>query len=165
MGYPRRRVPDLAVDLAVYAALAAELADATADRAAALARHGLDEDGWEAIDDAWQARLSACADDDDGDGVPALVLAHAEAFGRAHRARAGEGLGVTLGAGGVVVGGVLSFERFLELARAMKRGTDLAMLLRRMGVRLEDYLAAQAHWTARMLEDEALAERFRQALR
>jgi hypothetical protein len=139
-------------DLEAYASLAAELSDPRVDRAAALAARGLDEDRWDAIDDAWQARLSEAdaAGAEEDDGVPALVVAHAEAFARAQRAR---------------VQDVLPFERFVEAARAFTRGEDLAAALKRLELTLDAYLRAQAHWTAEMIADDALAERFRQAIR
>ena len=143
---------DLTRELEAYAALAAALAAPGADRAALLAEHGLDEEGWDALDDAWQARLSEADSDevDDTLGVPKLLAAYAEAFSRAQR-----GLSP----------GLLSFERFLEAAREMMRGTDMATVLKRLGLSLEEYLRGQAHWTARMLEDGDLAARFRQAMR
>jgi hypothetical protein len=144
-------MPDLADDLDAYVTLAAELADRRVDRDAALAAAGLTDDDWEAIDDAWQARLSAAEAEAEGsDGIPPLVAAHAEAFARAQRARAG---------------GVLPFERFATAARELRRGGDLSSTLRRLDLTLATYLAAQAHWTARMLEDEELARRFEHAIR
>ncbi|WP_437681539.1 hypothetical protein [Sorangium sp. So ce131] len=142
---------DPARDVEAFATLAAQLADPSADRAALLAAHGLDEDGWEALDDAWQARLSEADEGDDEEaGVPPLVVAFAEAFARAQRARARS---------------ELSFERFLEAARAMRRGTDMATVLSRLDMTLEDYLSAQQRWTAAMLEDEELLSRFQRAMR
>jgi len=144
-------MPDLAADVEAYAALAAELADLRTDRAAVLAAHGLDEDAWDALDERWQDRLSAAEEaHGDADGVPPLVAAHAEAFVRAQRARVRE---------------VLPFERFLAATRALRRGGDLAATLKRLDLTLETYLAAQAHWTARVLEDEALAARFDEAMK
>ena len=145
---------DVSRDLEAYAALAAELADPRVDRAAVLAARGLDEERWNTIDDAWQVRLSEADEGDVGDdetgGIPPLIAAHAEAFARAQRAR---------------VRGVLPFERFLEAAREMKRGTDLSTALKRLDLSLDAYLHAQAHWTAEMLADEGLAARFQRAMR
>jgi len=142
MADPRR-------DVSAYAALAAALAAPGADRAALLSEHGLDEEAWDALDDAWQSRLSEAQGDDDL-GVPALLTAYAEAFSRAQRERSPA---------------LLSFERFLEAAREMKRGSDMATLLKRLDISLEAYLRAQAHWTAKMLEDDELAARFQRAMR
>lgn len=142
---------DLSDDVELYAALSAELADIRADRAAILAARGLTEDAWDAIDEAWQDRLSAAeAEALDSDGVPPLVARHAEAFARAQRSRAGA---------------VLPFERFVSAVRELRRGGDLASALRRLDLTLDVYLAAQAHWTSRMLEDEELSARFTRALR
>jgi hypothetical protein len=140
---------DLRNDLEAYATLAAELADPRVDRRAVLLARGLDEDAWEALDDAWQARLEA-ADAADDDGVPPLIAAHAEAFARAQRARVGE---------------ILPFERFVAAARELRRGGDLASTLRRLELTLDTYLAAQGHWTARLLEDEELSDRFDRAMK
>lgn len=141
---------DPARDVEAFAMLAAQLSDPSADRAAILAEHGLDEERWEALDDAWQARFSEAEDDDSEEvGVPPLVASYAEAFARAQRARARS---------------ALSFERFLEAARAMKRGTDMATVLSRLDLTLEDYLSAQQRWTAAMLEDEELMARFQRAM-
>ncbi|APR79220.1 Hypothetical protein A7982_04567 [Minicystis rosea] len=134
-----------------YATLAAELSDPRVDRSAVLAEHGLDEDAWEVIDDTWQARLSEADDAEaDDDRVPALIAAHAEAFARAQRARVRE---------------VLPFDRFVTAARELRKGGDLASTLRRLELTLDTYLAAQAHWTQRLLEDEELAARFDRAMR
>jgi hypothetical protein len=143
-------MPDLSQDVAAYAALAAALSDPNADREALLAAHGLDEDTWDALDEAWQDRLSeADAGDDETEGVPALVAAYAEAFARAHTARARS---------------ELPFERFLEAARAMRRGVDMTTVLKRLDLTLEDFLSAERRWTQAMLADEALAARFRRAM-
>jgi hypothetical protein len=142
---------DLAGDLDAYAAFALALADPNGDRGALLAARGLTEEAWEAIDDAWQARLSGAeADAANASGVPAFAAAFAEAFARAQRARART---------------EVSFDRFVEATRAMQRGTEMATVLKRLDLTLDDFLAEQARWTAAMLIDDALAERFRRALR
>lgn len=140
---------DLRSDVEAYAALAAALASPGTDRAALLASRGLDEETWNALDDAWQTRLSEAQDEDEL-GVPALLSAYAEAFSRAQRERSPA---------------LLSFERFLEASREMKRGTDMASILKRLDVTLEDYLRSQAHWTATMIGDAELAARFQRAMR
>ncbi len=142
MADPRR-------DVEAYAAIAAALSSPGANRAAILSAHGFDEEAWNALDDVWQDRLSQAQDEDDL-GVPALLSAYAEAFSRAQRGRSPA---------------LLSFERFLDAAREMKRGSDMATILKRLDLSLEDYLRAQAHWTARMLDDPELAARFQRAMR
>lgn len=144
----RAQIP--ANDVQAYAALGAALADTSADREAVLATHGLDEAGWEAIEEAWQHRFDA-ADEAHGEaeGIPPLLAAYAEAFARAQATRGGA---------------VMPFERFVEVARAFARGDDAQGLLRRFGTTLEEYLGAQRDWTARMLEDSELAGRFEKAM-
>lgn len=138
---------DLSTDLEAYATLAAGLADPAADRRSLLAAHGLDEAGWEALDEAWQTRIFAAEDDDAG--VPALLAAYSAAFARAQQARAHR---------------EIPFERFLEATLALRRGTDMTTLLARLELSLDELLAAQARWTAAMLADEALAARFERAV-
>ena len=141
---------DPARDIEAYAELSAALVGPSVDRAALLAAHGLDEARWEALDDAWQARLAA-EDDAAVEGMPPLLAAYAEAFARAQRAR--------------IQGTVLTFDRFVEVVRALRHGGDAAATLQRLGVTFASYLASQQHWMTRMMEDEALAERFRRLMR
>jgi hypothetical protein len=116
-----------------------------------LAAHALDEDAFQALEDRWLARLSEAEDaHGDRDGVPPLVLAHAEAFARAQRQQAGE---------------LLPFERYLEITRALQRGRDVATVLERFSLDLATYLNSHQHWTAALATDAALAEAFRRGLR
>lgn len=138
----------LTMDVRAYATLSARLAEPDADRAALLAEHGLDEDGWDEIDDAWQARLSEAEDAvGDEDAVPLLVKEHAEAFAQAQAAR-------------VSPGEPLSLERFVEITLDVQRGQDTQHVLKRHGTTLHDYLRAQQHWLKKMMGDDALAARF-----
>lgn len=141
--------PD-AFDVAAYATLTANLADPTRDRAADLSAHGLDEDGWAEVDRTWQARLSR-AMDDDADGVPPLVVAYAAAF---DRARAAQRVGRA----------VISIERFADAVREIQRRGDPLAALAQLGITLEELVRANEHWTRRMLEDDALLERYRSRL-
>ncbi len=138
---------DLTRDLDAYATLAARLADPAADRGALLGEHGLDEDAWEAIDDAWQAQIFAVEDDDPG--VPARIAAYSDAFARAQQGGARR---------------AISFDRFLDAVRALRRGSDMTTVLARLDLTLDELLAAQRRWTAIMLADEALAARFERAM-
>ncbi len=160
-------MPDLSEDLEAFAAVSAAVALAGLERDAALRAHGLDEASWQALEDAWQARFDAEPDDevdldlDDARlesadleahaGPPALLTRFAEAFARAQRALSSRD--------------VSSFDDFLEVTRAIRRGDDLRALLERKGLTLADFLRAQREHTARMLEDDELAERFRRAIR
>ncbi|MEP7119454.1 MAG: hypothetical protein ABJE95_00870 [Byssovorax sp.] len=144
------RTQDPADNVDAYASLGAALADPSADREEVLATNGLDETGWEMIEEIWQGRFDA-ADEAHGEapGIPPLVVAHAEAFARVQATRGGAGV---------------PFERFVELARSFARGDDAQGLLRRFGTTLEEYLGAQRKWTGRMLEDAELAGRFEKAM-
>lgn len=144
-------MPDPREDLEAWVTLSVELADPTVDREAALRAHGLDDDAWEALDDDWQARLSAAEEADDSDGVPPLVAAHAEAFARAQMAR--------------TQGPPLDFATFVEVTRAIARQPDIAAVLRRFDITLERLLLSQGHWTKRMMEDPELEKRFDEARR
>jgi hypothetical protein len=140
------------MDVKAYAALSARLAEPDADRAALLGEHGLDEDGWEEIDDAWQARLSEAADAiGDEDALPPLVQEHAEAFARAQAERAAAGAPLTL-------------ERFIEITLDIKRGHDVQHALKRNGTSLQDYLRAEQHWLKKMMENPSLQAQFHKAM-
>jgi hypothetical protein len=138
------------LDIRAYAALAASLATGDRPRAAILAAQGLDEAGWEALDRHHQAELSR-AIDDDGDGVPPLVAAYAEAFAAA---RARSTRAATL----------LTIERFGDATREIQRTGDPTAALARLGIALDDFLRANEHWTARMMTDADLLRRFRARL-
>jgi hypothetical protein len=138
-------------EVAEYAELAATLADPACDREAVLAARGLDEDGWTALDRDFQDRLGR-AMDAEGDGVPPLVAAYAEAFARARAAQNRDRP-------------VISLERFADATREIQvRGEPLPALAQH-GLTLEEYLRANEHWTQRMLADPALVARFRARLR
>ena len=142
----------LTTDVRAYAALSVRLAEPDADRAAILAEHGLDEDGWDAIDDAWQERLSEAVDAmGDEETVPFLVKEHAEAFAAAQAAR-------------TRAGDPMPMERFVEVTLDIQRGQDVQHVLQRNGTTLHDYLRAQQHWLKKMMEDADLARRFEQAM-
>lgn len=139
------------VDVVAYARLSVALAQPDADREAILADHGLDEDGWQRIDDAWTERL-AQADEAHGDrdGVPPLVLAHANAFAAAQRERAGA---------------LLTFDRYVEITRALQRGRDIAAVLERFSIDLATYLNTHQHFTLALATDPELAAAFRRGMR
>jgi len=142
----------LATDVRAYATLAVRLAEPDCDRAAILAENDLDEDAWDALDDQWQARLSAAVDEiGEDDSVPLLVKEHADAFAAAQAAR-------------VRPGPPLSFERFVEITHEIQRGHDIQHVLKRSGTTLHDYLRAEQHWLHVMMDDPALQERFHRAM-
>lgn len=138
------------INLDAYARLAVGLGCAGSRRDALLASHGLDESRWQAIDDLWQTRLSDALDaiEDDEATVPPLVAAYARAM---ECAQSGESQ-------------VMAFARFVEATRVARAGGELGNALERLGVTIDDYLRANRHYTQAMMEDDALAERFRRAL-
>jgi hypothetical protein len=136
------------LDIEAYAAVMAELAAAGDARSEVLARRGLDEDQWDALDSEWQARLSEALDDE-GDGVPALVARYAAAYEAAQRA----------------LGDPLPLEQFARVTRLLQATGDMQAALAREGVTLSDYIRSSEHWSRRMTEDPAEARRFKDALR
>lgn len=150
---PYRGEPDEArgpEDVAAYGAIAGALAAGRRPRAEVLAEHGLDEEMWQGIDDAWQAMLSvaitACEV-----GVPPLLTAYAEAFALAQRAEAQPAL--------------LSLERYVEATRALERSNgEIAAAMKNVGVTLDEFLRANEHWARRMIADPELARRFAELL-
>jgi hypothetical protein len=141
---------DLVQDIEAYAELSALLADPKVDRAALLETYGLDENRWDALDDTWQARISA-AEDANPNGMSSLLAKYAEGFARARRARSRDP--------------ILTFDRFLEVVRALRHGGDVGATLQRLGTTLPSLLASQQHWMEQLLKDDELAERFRRAVR
>lgn len=134
------------VDVRVFARICVALADGISSRAEALAAHRLDEEAWDAIEDAWQERLSRAMEEHDGEGVPPLIAAYGAAL---DEARAG--------------GDVLTFERFAEATRQLQTG-DPTRALAVAGVSLPSYLRANGYWTGRMATDPVLAERFQRVV-
>ncbi|MEZ4300519.1 MAG: hypothetical protein R3B70_36590 [Polyangiaceae bacterium] len=142
----------LTTDVRAYAVLSVRLAEPEADREALLAEHGLDEDAWDELDDAWQARLSdALEAAGDSDSVPLLIKEHADAFAEAQAAR-------------VRPGPPLSIDRFIEVTLEIQRGQDIRHVLPRNKTTLHDYLRAQQHWLKQMMDDPELFARFQRAV-
>src|SRR5262245_29433517 len=98
------------MEVRTYADICVALADGTTPRAEVLAAHGLDEDSWTAAEDAWQERLSAAIEEQDGETVPPLVVALDAAFAEARRRLAPED--------------VLSLERFAEATLQLGTARD-----------------------------------------
>jgi hypothetical protein len=136
------------LDLAAYAAVMAELAAAGDARVEVLARRGLDEDQWDALDAEWQDRLSEALAED-ADGVPALLAAYAAAYEAAQRALVSP----------------LPLEQFARVTRLLQATGDIQAALAREGVTFSDYTRSSEHWSRRMAEDPEEARRFQDALR
>ncbi|MDI1443574.1 hypothetical protein [Polyangium sp. 6x1] len=136
------------LDLEAYATVMAELAAAGSARDEVLARRGLSEERWEAIDAHWQERLTEALAEDD-DGVPALLAAYTAAYEVAQRALAPP----------------IPLERFARITRLLQATGDLQAALAKVGVTLADYARSNEHWSRRMAEDPDDERRFQAALR
>jgi len=134
-----------------YAQVMAELAsagDGAARRAQVLARHGLDEDRWAAIDDHWQEQLSLALDPED-DGVPAILSAYAAAYEAAQRALAPP----------------ISLDQFAQVTRLLQASGDVRASLAKVGVTLADYVRGSEHWSRLLAENPELERRFHEVVR
>jgi hypothetical protein len=137
------------VSLDEYVRITLALAGAGSQRAELLAKAGLTEDEWQAIDDAWQQRIDEATDAiDDSGGFPPLLAEYALAMDRAQTDQ----------------GSALPFERFVQATLALRAAGDVAGVLRRLGLTMDEYMRASRHWTKRMIGDEELARAFRRAL-
>jgi hypothetical protein len=136
------------VTVEAYAALMAELAAAGDARGEVRARHGLDEAAWDAIDQAWQDRLSEALDEE-GDGVAELLSRHAAAYQAAQSALAPP----------------ISLEQLAEVTRRLQVSGDLRASLARVGVSLADYVRGTEHWSRQIATDPEIERRFDAALR
>jgi hypothetical protein len=136
-------------DVRAYARLAARLAVAGADREALLQDNGLDDEAWDEIEQSWLEQLSQ-AEEEQSEGVPVLLTAYADAFAAAQAELSGS---------------ILSFERYLEITRAMSTERDMLQLLERFGVDLATYLSSHRHWAARLATDPELADQLKRAMR
>jgi hypothetical protein len=136
------------LDIEGYARVMAELSAAGPARAEVLARNGLDEDRWDALDAHFQARLSEALDED-GDGVSALIAAHASAYEAAQRALMAP----------------ISLEQFAQVTRLLHAAGDVRAALAKVGVALSDYVRASEHWSPQLANDPELERRFEAALR
>jgi hypothetical protein len=131
-----------------YAALMAELAAAGEARAAVLARHDLDEATWDAVDEHWQARLSAALDEE-GDGVSELLSRYAAAYESAQRQSAPP----------------ISVEQLARVTRRLQASGDLRASLSKEGVTLAEYVRGTEHWSRLLATDPDAERRFNEVLR
>jgi hypothetical protein len=136
------------LDLEAYATIMAALAAMGDERAAILARHGLDEDTWEAIDARFQARLSDALEEE-GDGIPALVASYAKAYETAQRALAP----------------AISLEELAMVTRLLQASGDMRASLAKVGLTMAAYVRGAEHWSRRIAESPELKVRFEEALR
>ena len=135
---------DALLELDTYAALRARLAVDGVDRNLLLSEKGLDEEGWERIDELWQQRFSDDLEQGQED-VPASVLRYSEVFAATQRDAPAE---------------LLSLELFATCTRKLQRSRDPKLALEKLGVTLSQFLKANQHWAAWMATDKQNAERF-----
>jgi hypothetical protein len=136
------------LDIEAYARLMAELAKAGAAREQVLARCGLDEARWEAIDTHWQAHMSAALDAA-GDDVPEIISAFAAAYKAVQRS----------------LGPPISIEQFAQATRLLQATGDLRAALARTGVTMADYVRGSEHWSRRIAEEPEIERRFDEVVR
>jgi hypothetical protein len=136
------------VDIEAYARVMAELAAAGDARGEVLARHGLDEARWEAIDTRWQDEISAAIDVED-DGIPEIVSAYAAAYEAAQRS----------------LGPPISIEQFARVTRLLQASGDVRASLARASVTMAEYVRGSEHWSRRIAEDPEIERAFDEALR
>lgn len=139
--------PGVDLNIEAYAAVMVELASAGDARSDVLARHGLDETRWDALDTHWQTRLSEALAEE-GDGVPALVAAYSSAYAAAQRA--GEP--------------PISLEQFAHMTRLLHASGDVQASLAKVGITIAAYVRGSEHWTPQLATNPALEQRFREAL-
>jgi hypothetical protein len=132
------------LELDLYARVLAELAHGQGELDHVLARHGLDEAQWLAL----SARCETALDVSDDDDTTALERFNA-AFAQAQAECAG---------------GPASFEAWLEVLAALRRGETLPGALERLKLTLDRYLATQAHWAQRVARDVELSARMQAVL-
>lgn len=137
------------LDIEAYAAIMAELAAAAGDgRAAVLARRGLDEERWDALDTFWQDRLSE-AMADDSDGVSPLLASYTAAYDAARRA----------------LDAPISLQRFAEATRLLQVTGDLRSALARAGISFAAFVRGSEHWSPRIAREPEIERQFSEALR
>jgi len=140
------QVPD-GWDLERWVDLSTALAQ-TDDRSALLSAHGLDEDGWAAIDAVFDAQISAAIHEDatEDDLAPPLLerLGKAQAAAQARHATAAP----------------LSFEAFVQVTRAIVASGDPVRIFGETKITPMTFAQANMHWAKVMSTNPALAERF-----
>jgi hypothetical protein len=135
-------------DVERYAEIAAALASSD-DRGGVLAQYGLTEEVWEAEDEAWQARLSEAVEAFEDDGVPEIIDRFNQAFTAARERFSAK---------------VMSFDKFVEVTRALQRSHDVPRTLESHGVTFPMFIQANQHWAPKIATDPELAEKFRKAI-
>lgn len=135
------------LDLETYARVMAELLSGP-PREAVLARHGLTEESWSAVDTHWQDRLSEALADEE-EGVHPLLAAYLAAYEAAQKALASP----------------ITIEQFAEVTRLLQATGDVRAALSRVGVSLSDFVQGSEHWSRRIAQEPEVEQRFEAVLR
>src|SRR5262249_49703888 len=141
---PNEPVPRTAVhgiDLDAYARIAAELAERAQDRRRILSEHRLDEMRWLDVEKTWLLRVAVAAMQRD--------LSLGEDLDRAYAAAQ-----ATLGA----VEPTRSLQEYAALLAQIESGREVPVVLAEAKLSLGDWVRLQRAWTARIVQDAALAE-------
>lgn len=141
---PAPRDPVAGYDLAGYARVAAELAENAEPRADVLARAGLSESGWLAIEKTWLLRLTTAA----LQGDMALLNEHDAALAAAQAERA-------------AAAPPPSLEDYARVLAAIEGGQDPALAIAGAGLSIAAFARSHQSFTAKMAVDEALASTLR----
>jgi len=137
------------LSLEAYATLMAELIAAGDAREEVLARHGLDEERWDAADTFWQERLNDALDDQEEEEGSGLLAKYSAAYEVAQRALLAP----------------IALEKFARVTRLLQASGDLQSSLAKAGISFAEYVRSSEHWSRRMAEDPEEERRFEAVLR
>lgn len=133
------------MELELYARILAELARGQSELGVVLTRHGLSEEEWATLSARCEAALEVPDDTDDASELERFATAFAAAQAE-------------------LAGGPASFEEWLEVLAALRRGEPLPSALERLKLTLDRYLTTQAHWAPRVAKDPRLNARMQAVL-
>lgn len=121
-----------------------------------LERHGIDDETWARIDDAFDAMVStAIADDGDDDQLAPPLLERLAAAQVAAREKLAERSASPSGDEAP-----LSFDAFVALTRSIVATGDPVKVLQEARITPMLFAQANQHWARQMAQDPPLAERF-----
>ncbi|HMA92489.1 MAG TPA: hypothetical protein VKP30_07375 [Polyangiaceae bacterium] len=136
--------PDDPNTFAKYVRVLAALAQPGVDADTVLARFGLTEAEWDALEDACDARLNS--EDNDDEKTLGYLGQIAQGLHANHSSTDEPGI---------------DFDTWLAVTRACRTGAQFEAQLATRKIALQDFLSAQAHWIQRMAGDPALLARYR----
>lgn len=140
---PVPRTPVDGFDLRAFAGVAAALTEKREPRAATLARFGLDEMRWLAIEQTWLLRVTTALLQQDA----SLREEHDRAFADAQAA--------------LVNGPPPSLDEYAAVVAAIEDGREPAQAIAAAGLTVAGFAGAHRAWAARIAADKELASSFR----